>query len=511
MIAVALALTLAAASADAPLARYIVVVGYNGPTTPAVDGVALARPTLTWADDDAVRLHQQLSVGAKRSWLLTSFDDDSARLWAGERISARPPTRTELAQVLGEAYWAMREEENGAELVFAIVGHGDVDEHGEGYVVLADGAFSRSDLERQVIEASPARINHVIVDACAAYHLVARGDATVPLPAELKAALQPRRLHDASVGWQRTGVLVATSSAAATHESASVGGGVFSFVLRSALTGAADENGDGRVEYGEVAAFVAAANAAVTDPRARLDITSRAPAHDPHAPVVDLSASGIEHFLFVDGGTRRLRLLDARGLPWAEVHKEPGQRTLVGLVGSPYFVVERTSDHSVEQAVVVPRARGAYALSSLRFTKSPTPRGVDPTTDAFFAIAYGSTFLQGFAADGRIVPPAPGPSFDVPFALDGEPPWRLPLAALSTSALIAAAALAAGATAAAVGNVVTLGELEAGFRQTGTLDPAASLRADSFLATFGVLGAAAVVATVAGTAFAIANATAEAP
>ncbi|HEY1099694.1 MAG TPA: hypothetical protein VGF99_12245 [Myxococcota bacterium] len=483
------------ASSSTPASRYVVVVGYNGP-------VGGDRAPLSWADDDAVRLYQQLLPGAKQAWLLTAFDDDSARLWSREGISARPPTRTELAHVLGEAYWAMRDEAavGGAELVFAVVGHGDVDKDGEGHVVLADGVFSRTDLERQVIEASPARVNHVVVDACASYHMVARGDGAEALPVDLQVALSPR-LHEASVGWERTGVLVATSSAAATHESAAVGGGIFSFVLRSALTGAADVNRDGRVEYGEVAAFVAAANAAVTDPRARLDITARAPRHDPHVAVNDLVNHDPGHWLYLDARSpRHVRVIDARGLPWAEIHREAGVPALVALTGSPYFVIEAAD----QQAVVVPRERGAYALSSLQFNKAPTSRGADPATAAFFAVPYGRAFVDGFLATSPLAGPAADGDFTVAFASSGAPPMRLPLGELATGSLIAAGTFAVGAAGAAIGNVVALGELDAGFRRTGTLDPAASLRADSFLTAFGVLGAGAVVTGVAGAAFAVA-------
>lgn len=486
------------ASSKAGPSRYVVVLGYNGPA----DG---ERPRLQWADDDAIRLYLQLLPGAKRAWLLTGFDSASARLWTREGIKAHEPTRAELARVLGEAYWQMRSEAGETELVFAVVGHGDVDAAGEGYVVLADGNFSRTDLERQVVEASPATVNHVVVDTCASYHLVSRGDAVEAIAPSLQDALRAPTSSSGAVsaGWERTGVLVATSSAAATHESAGMGGGVFSFVLRSALTGAADVNGDGRVEYGEVSAFVAAANAAVVDPRARLDVTVRPPSHEPHVAVVDLARSGYEHFLVVDGDSeKRVRLLDARGLPWAEVHRERGMRTMVGLVGSPYFVVETNA----QQAVVVPRQAGAYALSSLRFTDSPTSRGVDdPVAQSFFSIPYGRAFLQGFLADSSAVPPHDGDRFDVAFAVDGEPPFRWPLTQLATGSLLTAGVLAVGAAGAAVGNSITLGELDGRFRQTGTLDPELSLRADSFLTVFAVLGAGAVAASVAGAALGVAS------
>ena len=66
-------LTLAcAAAAPAPPERYLIVVGYNG-------GAPDTRPPLSFADDDAARLYLQLAPGAHRSWLLTTFDGESAR------------------------------------------------------------------------------------------------------------------------------------------------------------------------------------------------------------------------------------------------------------------------------------------------------------------------------------------------------------------------------------------------------------------------------------------------
>lgn len=476
-------------------ARYVVVVGYNGPP----DG---ERPPLSWADDDAARLYRQLLPGARRAWLLTTFDAESARMWGPLVDAAAPPTRQELARVLGEAYWAMREEPRsaeagerlGTELIFAFAGHGDVSPGGEGYALLADGPFLRSDLERQVIAASPATTNHVIIDACAAYFLVARGgDASVPV-ADLvnELARQPTSGADAAA-WARTGVLVATSDAAEVHESAALGGGVFSFLLRSALAGAADANSDGRVEYGEVAAFVAAASASVEDPRARLAIHTKAPAQAPHAPLIDLKTSGLRHFLVVDQrGPVRLRLLDARGLPYAEVHREEsGPPVVLALAGDPFYVVERGE----QEAVLVPRSAGAYALSSLRFGKAATSRSPDPRTAQLFALPYGPAFLGGFLARGEQLGPAPGEPFHVAWAEMGAPEEEPPWLTLAMGSLGAAGVLAVSASVAVAGNAWSLADLEERFRRTGTLDPALALQADSWLTAAAVLGSAAAAST----------------
>lgn len=487
-----------AAVGEAP-ARYVVVVGYNGPA----DG---ERPPLSWADDDAARLYRQLLPGARRAWLLTTFDTESARMWGPLVDVAAPPTRQELARVLGEAYWAMREEardgpagehggQHGAELVFAFAGHGDVSPGGEGYALLADGPFLRSDLERQVIAASPATTNHIIIDACAAYFLVARGgDRSVPV-AELveELARRPSAAAPDAAAWARTGILVATSDAAEVHESAALGGGVFSYLLRSALAGAADANGDGRVEYGEVAAFVAAASAAVKDPRARLAIHTKPPAQTPHVALMDLETSGLRHFLVVDQrGPVRLRLLDARGLPYAEVHREEnGPPVVLALASDPFYVVERGE----QEAVLVPRSAGAYALSSLRFGKAATSRSPDPRTAQLFALPYGPGFLGGYLARGEQLPPADGESFQIAWAEAGAPDDTPPWGTLAVGTLGAAGVLAVTTGVALAGNALSLADLERRFRETGTLDPALALQADGWLTAAAVLGAATAAST----------------
>src|SRR5207244_474936 len=96
------------------------------------------------------------------------------------------------------------------------------------------------------------------------------------------------------------------------HESSELEGGVFSFLLRSALAGAADENGDGRVEYVEAAAFITAASATLDDPRARLAVHAEAPLQRPHVALADLARSGATKFLTVDGQAPvHVRVVDA--------------------------------------------------------------------------------------------------------------------------------------------------------------------------------------------------------
>lgn len=472
--------TVAAASSvaatEAP-ARVVVIVGSNG-------GRSKDRPTLSFADDDAARLFLQLAPGAQRAWLLTTFDKESARAFPELTDIARPPTKEALAGALGEAFWALRQEKargRATELVFAFAGHGDVDDGGQGYVVFEDGAFSRSDLAHQVLAPSPADLNHVVVDACSSYFFVkARGGKDkkskgVPLTPDLLDALKDPMGSDFS---KRTGVLVSTSQAVEVHESRALSSGVFSYLLRSALSGGGDINGDGRVEYGEAAAFVASASAGLDDPRARLSVFAEAPLQRPHSALSDLSAGTDTAFLAVDE-PGRVRVLDARGQPWAEVNA--AGPVYIALAGQPFFMVQRDGKGAVEEAVLVPRSGGAFALSSLDFVEAPAARSDVGPFAPLFSTPLDDGFARGFWASSGALPPAPASvRFTPAWAAGREPPPRLNVGVVGGVVVGAALLSGAGAGAAVVMNQVAFNDLEQTFRQTGQLDPAQSLAVEGW-------------------------------
>lgn len=481
---VAPGLATTAAAAD-DVARVVVVVGNNG-------GAPDLRPPLSFADDDAARLFLQLAPGATRAWLLTTFDKESARSFPDLTDIARPPTKEALAAALGEAFWALRQEKDrgrATELVFAFAGHGDVDDGGQGFVVFQDGPFTRSDLARQVLAPSPADLNHVVVDACASYFFVkSRGDgdgaAGVPLTPALLDALQDPLTPGLAA---RTGLIVSTSQATEVHESRALSSGVFSYLLRSALTGGGDVDGDGRVEYGEAAAFVAAASAGLADPRARLQVFSEAPLQRPHSALVDLRRPGAS-FLAVDS-PGRVRLLDARGVPWTEVNTVGP--VYVALAGQPFFLVQRERGAAgarfVEEAVLVPRAGGAYALSSLDFARAPlAARGLLAAQDAgpfssLFAEPFDADFARGFWSSSSALPPAAGHEpYVAPWAEGSEPAARLPVGLVGAGVVGVAVAAGLGAAGAVVGNQLAFAELEQGFQRTGQLDPQTTLEVEGW-------------------------------
>lgn len=477
------------ATASSTSARVVVIVGHNG-------GAPDPRPPLQFADDDAARLFLQLAPGSSRAFLLTTFDRESARLYPELLDVARAPTTTSLAGVLGEAFWQLRQEKargKETELVFAFAGHGDVDDSGRGFVVLADGPFFREDLQTQVVAGSPADLNHIVVDACASYFFVkSRGgddrDGVALTPKLLDVLAGDGKVTPTAADQARTGVLVSTSSAQETHESAALSAGVFSYLLRSALSGAGDVDGDGRVEYGEAAAFLASASQGLDDPRARLQVHAEAPLQRPHASLLSLPDSGAKTFLAVEPGRpTRLRLKDSRGLPFIEVHSDGSRPVYVALNGQPFFFVERGD----EEALLVPRSAGAFALSALSFSKSPMARGDDNTAarGAFaplFSQPFSRAFVDGYLSRAGLPPPRASSSssktiaFTPSWAEAGAPPTALPVGMIGGVGVGAAGVVGGAAVVALVMNQVAFAELEQGFLQTGQLDPARSLEVEGW-------------------------------
>jgi hypothetical protein len=432
--------------------------------------------------------------------LLSTFDRETARAYPELVDVSREPSRDNLARVLGEAFWLIRQEKSAGrstELVFGFAGHGDVTDGGEGFVVLSDGTFTRSELLAQVVEASPADINHIVIDACASYFMVQpRGGGAAQSTA---VPLSPRLLDLISGGTSeaalaRTGVLLSTSSAVEVHESNELGSGVFSFLLRSALVGASDSNRDGRIEYGEAAAFITLASNAHTDARARLEVFARAPRQRPHAALLDLSLTGATHFLAVEQGSAvHLRVLDSRGVPYAELHSNGGEPVLLALIGNPYYVVQQGD----REAVLLARKAGAVSLSSLTFDAVDQRRG-HADASSLFTTPFSRAYLDGFVAASGLPVPRDGVRFDVPFAEDGAPPLRLPLSVLGWVTLGGAGVTALAAGGAVVGNQIAFQQLSEGYARTGVLDAELSLEVERWRAAATALSVGAVVFGVVG-------------
>jgi hypothetical protein len=290
------ALLLAALTAVVPanaarIQRFALVVGHNQPPRPEL-------PRLRYGDDDAIRWAMLLKTYGADVEILTTLDEESRRLYGDHLPALAEPTRDEIVAAmdrLGSAIRAARAA--GARTVFYFVyaGHGDV-ENGEGYVALAGGRLYRRDLEELILAASGADTNHVVVDACRSYYFVYdRGPGGTREPWS-----SPYFVSGAAARFRNTGFLLASSTEAPTHEWEEFQSGIFSHELRSGLLGSADLDGDGRISYDELAAFVRVANRPIRNAKFRPEFVARAPA----------AGDGVFRYL----------LEDDLGVRWADLH-----------------------------------------------------------------------------------------------------------------------------------------------------------------------------------------------
>jgi hypothetical protein len=421
-LAVALAALLPLLPADAAAARseplFALVVGVNRPLDPRT-------ATLLYADDDAVLFHRLFStLGISR--LLVDPDPATRALHARALAAARRPTRANLFAALDELFAGIRREREAGrrpELYLVYSGHGDT-ENNEGFLVLADGRLTRSELADRILARSPATTNHVIVDACNSYALVqekrAGGDrrpARGPFPASIDL---PRR-------FPQTGFLLSTSSATSSHEWAEFQGGIFSHEVRSGLLGAADIDLDGRVSYDEMWAFIQVANSRIPNERLRPRIYARAPAGDgarslldarwssvggaasaptpaPRAPIVRIPFAG------------RYLVEDSLGVRLADLHADSSAPVTLWLPAdaAPGRIYLHDLEHHTEYALVLPPDPEPVSLAQ----RAPDPssyRAKGAAHEAFariFEQPFGlETYSVELTCSPQRVREAPCPSY----------------------------------------------------------------------------------------------------
>lgn len=252
----ALAVIAWSSTAAARTVAYAIAIGNNAPPAPSL-------PVLRYADDDAVRYHQLFSRFTAETHLLAVLDDPTQRRYPGLGAVAEAPTLASLARVVTDYAGKMAADVARGDrpiLYVAFSGHGFADASGA-FLAMLDGQLTRERLYSDVIGRVPAAYVHLIVDACNAGAVVGvRGPAE--LDAQETEVTLPERLavgEGAQRTWPTVGVVIATTAGQEAHEWARIESGVFTHEVISGLLGAADVNGDGRIEYSELAAFIAAA------------------------------------------------------------------------------------------------------------------------------------------------------------------------------------------------------------------------------------------------------------
>lgn len=396
---------LCASSASAETRQYAVVVANSSSLNEKV-------AALEYADDDAARYAELFDGIATRVELLTVLDSEIQRIYPRLARRAKKPDRASVLGTLNGLFAEMSQDvEQGHSVIFyfILIGHGEVGPDGEGHVALLDGPLTRSDLYDEVIRRSPATFNHIIVDACNSYFIInRRGDSSDQGPSRADSVRTYLRARELSA-YPNTGVLVSTSGAKESHEWSGYRAGVFSHELRSALSGAADANGDGLIEYSEVHAFVAAANSTIDDPRARVEMFVVPPQLDVKQPLIDLQTARFDHWLSVPKGRpTRFFLEDDRGVRYADVHSDGATDTFVALVPRAHYFV-RSVDRRTELKLEL-REPGSLTLDVGGMQRATiAARGA--IDDAFqhhlFESPYGRSFHEGHAAANNYPPLQP--------------------------------------------------------------------------------------------------------
>lgn len=405
----ALSLTLAASlGATAPV--YALIVANNHSNDPK-------QASLKFADDDGARYFTVLEPMAKQVTLLTVLDEDTQRRFPGLAAKTRPPTRRELGDALGRVNAAMKADRAAGRrpvFFFVFTGHGQRGEAGEGSIALLGEQFTRSELFSQVLQPIQASTTHLIIDACDSYFFVnQRGSLPAAAPQAMAVAqfLEERSLDR----FPDVGVVLSTSSQQESHEWAAINAGVFSHEVISALLGAADVNSDGKVEYSELRAFVAAANQQVDDPRGKVNMFARPPARDRSAPLADLTAPASNAYLLLPAGMGgRHWLEDSHGVRLADFNKEAERPLVLALPpGQTFFVRTVTKEARIETGTagrLIDVAQLAWAESGIAARGGSLDESF---REHLFERPYGARFYGGFVSSSGELPVGPAPEPDL--------------------------------------------------------------------------------------------------
>jgi len=439
-----------AVSAQARTVTYSVSIGNNG----APDGTTLT--PLRYADDDAARYFAFFSRFADHQYLLSVLDADTQARFPGVGAKAVSPSLEALRGVLRELTTQMRADKaRGDESVLYLTysGHGAQASDGTAFLTLEGGLLTRKVLYDEILAAVPAAFIHLFIDACHADAVVGsrglfsseRDGTTVRVTSEVATAVQDvtslRRFSN-------VGALMATAADQESHEWSRIQSGLFTHEVLSGLTGAADVNADGVIEYSELLAFVAAANRDLPDPGAQPRIVGTPPALNPHAPLVSFAQqSGVSTLSGDFSKLGRFHLEFDNGERYADANLGEGLRRLVIPPGRQVFLItaEREAEWTSQPLEV-------KTVASLTFKdRSIASRGsVDSGFQrSLFQSQYGPSYYRGFA-DGLgtsqvIFAPVEAEVRVTPVGISGRQRWAY--VTLGVGALSLGTALTTGALA----------------------------------------------------------------
>jgi hypothetical protein len=397
--------------AEPPTDSFVLALGSNA-------SVDTELPPLRYADDDAIRYVELFRALGARSFLVTRPDENTRRVHPVLAAEARLPLLATLAHAIDEIAVAVvdaRRLGHRTRLYFTFAGHGNLRE-GRAYLTVEDGRLD-GDWLRKLVERIGADESHLIVDACHAT-LLAYGRG----PGGSHRAVHGFVVAAALTQDPHVGLLLSSSASGEAHEWEGFQAGVFSHEVRSGLYGAADVDGDGRVSYAEIAAFVARANDPIANERYRPDVFAR-PAQA-HSTLVDLRPAQA-HAIQLDGAEKSAHYLleDGRGVRVADFHSAPGQAlSLVRPTAAPQLYLRRLDD---QQELVLPPATEAPVVVSRLAAAAPRESARGAAHEAFsliFTLSFDRSVVVRYqAAPARVsvvdAPPSTPAAWQRPVAL----------------------------------------------------------------------------------------------
>jgi len=389
----ALALVLMSAAPATPTSFALVVTNNR-----SLDS---GRADLHYADDDGAKWAQLFAdlYGADQVLLLTEFDPESAALFPDWAARARRPTLGELSAAVDELakrLAALNQAHQPSELSLVFAGHGDV-EKGQGFVELADRRLPATDLDEKVLSRLGAGRVHLILDSCNSYFML-----NPRKPGGRRWAATPKQSLGLLEKHPNLGVIISTSAEAVTYEWSEIQSGVFSHELRSGMRGAADADGDGRITYAELEAFVAVANKPLPNDLYRPKVFASGPGRDSAQPMVTLPEPA--SLLSVSGErARRLTVRDRLGVRLLDLHSEAKSlvRLLLPKGQGPLEVWERRCEEGADRPVMLVRAvdESTSLLDAIAAAPPQTAaRGESELFLHLFELPFGEAALTDFAA-----------------------------------------------------------------------------------------------------------------
>jgi hypothetical protein len=381
--------------ARASTSIYVLSIGYNGAPAGSSDNEA----ALHYADDDAAAFYRFWRDFSRDGRLLTVMDADTQSRFPAEVSRARVPSLSQLRADVQAITRKLEEDrkhgDDSAVLVF-YSGHGVRPNGGVPGLTLFDGVLTHDVLYDEVLSALPARYVHLFVDACYAEAIVRPRDADAPSVDVTRAELVELGAKTTLARFPNVGAIVGASSSSRTHEWDVYRQGVFTHELLSGLRGGADVNADGKIEYSELYAFLAAANRDVTDSRARLSVVARAPSSNVRAAIVDLNEyKARARLVRIPASAGQLYVEDQFGNRLADLRVEVGATVDLTLPAETKLFVRTRAN----EAELVLHTAQTLAFDELAMSP-PTARirGIMEVAmqRGLFATAFGPSYYRGF-------------------------------------------------------------------------------------------------------------------